>query len=174
MEKVIHKKLETLDDEFYQRLKTDCLKVIETVGWNDGVNQIMLQTTDPNIDDYLTGTGSLSKAVNKFEPNYRYIQPSLRGTALDELFTDLGVFRSRLMLSKTRTCYSIHKDVTTRLHIALDTNEQAIFLFPDQNQMFHIPEDKSIHYVDTTKNHSFANCGIYDRVHLVMCSRTSY
>lgn len=174
MDKVIHKKLQQLDGVTYSLLKNECLNLIQQLNWNNGINQIMLQTHDPNIDDFLSGTGRIADAIYTDETKYSYIQPSLKDSRIDRLLSSMNVFRTRLMLVKPKTCYSIHNDPSSRLHLALDTNPQCLFLFPDQKEFIYIPEDRAIHYINTTENHSFANCSNIDRIHLVMSTKVVY
>jgi hypothetical protein len=59
------------------------------------------------------------------------------------------------------------RDLTPRAHLALKTNDHALFIFPELGKFEHIPEDRSVYYVDTTHLHSFVNCSLENRVHLM-------
>lgn len=174
MEKVICKKLNTLEPIFYYKLKKECLDLGEKLKWNDGLNQIMLQTNDPDIDDFMTGAGKLSGNVDTNEKNYKYIIPSLKGSMIEQFISSMNGFRSRLMYMKPKSCYSIHPDPTGRIHLALQTNNQAYFLFPEQSKFFQIPEDRTVYYFDTRNKHSFMNGSDQARIHLVMCTDIEY
>lgn len=170
MEKVITSKLYQLDAVFFKAVKDEANQLIARLNWN-GSTQIMLQTLDPAVEDWSTGTGKLKYLKEQDERKYQHIQPSLRGGAIDKLLsnTPLPVFRTRLMKVESKRCYSLHNDLTCRLHLALTTNESAMFLFPTQEKFYHIPVDRYVHLVDTREIHSFVNCGDEDRVHIVMC-----
>jgi len=174
MDKVIFKPVHQLEEDFYIQLKNECFQLIEKLNWNNGLNQIMLQTHDPNVDDYMNGAGRIADALYTDETMYKYIQPSLKGTNIEKFLIDNNVFRSRLMLVNPKKCYSVHKDPSARLHLALQTNDQAFFMFPYRNKFHTVRENRTTYYVNTMEYHSFANCGTEDRIHLVMCTKDVY
>lgn len=171
MEQMIFKKLKSLDEDFYIEVKRECLALAEKLNWNDGLNQIMLQSNQPDVDDYKTGLGRIANNLDAVEENYIHVLPSLRGTSLEKLIVSLNGFRSRLMYMKPKSCYSIHTDPSPRLHLALQTNDQALFLFPKHRGYFKIPEDRSIYLADTRFSHSFMNGSDEPRIHLVICTK---
>lgn len=171
MEKVTVSKLYNVDAVFFQELKNEVLDIINRVGWNNGT-QIMLQTLDPVVEDWFTGVGKLKLLTEQDEKKYRHIQPSLKGTNIEKLLssTPLPVYRSRIMKVDPKRCYSIHHDMSCRLHLAIKTNESCLFLFPELSKYNHIPVDRGVYLVDTRETHSFVNCGEDERVHIVMCA----
>jgi hypothetical protein len=156
----------------FDKVVDQCKHLAEIYGqWEyrmDG--QIAIQTNDPNIDNWLAGTGHSTAKTKDWEHSFRYLQPSLVGTALDDYFKWLNVpiYRARIMLAREKGCYSIHKDYSPRLHLPLVTNTQCNFLITEPLQMFHLPADGTTTWVDTTKSHTFMNGSTEKRLHLVM------
>lgn len=132
--------------------------------------QIAIQTDDPRIDNWYAGTGQSQAKTNEWEHSFCHIQPSLRGTVIEEYlkWLDVPVYRTRIMMSKPKGCYSIHRDYSPRLHLPLVTNKQCNFLLTDPLTMFHLPADGITTWVDTTKQHTFMNGSTEQRLHLVM------
>ena len=112
------------------------------------------------------GEGKLKQGVD--EKEYNILVPGCEGTIFEELIVRYKLFRTRLMWVSGKSCYSIHKDRTKRLHIPIVTNTQCMFLFPDGPSLVHLPAGHS-YIVDTTKNHTFCNFSEIDRLHLVGC-----
>lgn len=133
-------------------------------------SQIAVQTDDDSNDNWLAGTGVGTGKTTTWEQSFNKIQPSLKGTPIDEYLQWLGepVYRTRIMMAREKGCYSIHRDYTPRLHLPLVTNTQCNFLFTDPLQMFHMPADGTTTWVDTTKPHTFMNGSTEKRLHLVM------
>jgi len=88
-------------------------------------------------------------------------------TVFADVIRDTRGERSRVMIKKMHTTYSVHIDKFPRYHLALITNPNAYFIFPTLNEIVHIPDDGFVYEVDTTIPHSFVNCG-EDRTHLVI------
>lgn len=132
--------------------------------------QIAIQTDDPNCDNWYAGTGQSQAKTNAWEHSFCHIQPSLRGTVIEEYlkWLDVPVYRTRIMMSKPKGCYSIHRDYSPRLHLPLVTNKQCNFLITEPLTMFHLPADGTTTWVDTTKQHTFMNGSTEQRLHLVM------
>jgi hypothetical protein len=75
--------------------------------------------------------------------------------------------RARFMTMVMHSTYSVHQDKAPRLHLAIDTHEDAYFFWPKHKEFVHIPADGYLYEVDTTQPHTFVNAGP-DRTHLVM------
>jgi hypothetical protein len=155
--------------EFISVLK-QCLALVKDHDpHNNPHGQLAIQTQNPDSNDWQDGIGS-GKSTPEYEQTYKFLQHGLVGTPLDRYLSWLGVdvFRTRLMLSKPKSCYSIHRDFTPRLHLPLITNEQCKFLFTEPEQLIHMPADGRTYWVDTRVNHTFLNGSTDDRYHLVM------
>lgn len=139
-------------------------------------SQIMLQTVT-GCTDPAYGTGSLLQnhkgtmeervaLVKEIEKEFTVpLWPGLIYT--NQILTDLGMYRSRVMKMRDRTCYSYHVDPTGRIHIPLKTNENCFFVIEDE--VVRLPANGSSYFIDTTKKHTFVNASFEERVHIVGC-----
>lgn len=132
--------------------------------------QIAIQNNQLGVTDWASGIGTAKEKTPEWEHNFCHLQPSLKGTVIEDYikWLDVPVFRTRIMLSRPKSCYSIHKDYSPRLHLPLITNKQCNFLLTDPLQLFHLPSDGKTTWVDTTKQHTFMNGSTEQRLHLVM------
>jgi hypothetical protein len=85
----------------------------------------------------------------------------------NSILSELGMYRTRLMNMKPKTCYSYHWDPTKRMHIPLITNENNFFVIDDEVSRY--PADGSYYLIDTTKKHTFVNASFENRLHIVGC-----
>jgi hypothetical protein len=122
--------------------------------------QLSLQITS----DGNSGEGKLEK-LNHVEKDFNIFAYDLPYT--NSVLAQLGMYRSRLMRMKPKTCYSYHWDPTKRMHIPLITNEDNFFVIDDEVSRY--PADGSYYLVDTTKKHTFVNASFDSRVHIVGC-----
>jgi len=144
---------------------------LEPDNWYRG-NQTMVQYSEYDDDIWTDGCGSLSKRIHKRQKEittgkeYCILNPLYKGTIFEEIINDLGSTRARVMIKEEKTAYSVHSDLSSKCHLALETNSDAYFVFPKEQKVFHIPADGNAYIVDTTRPHTFVNCGP-DRTHLV-------
>jgi hypothetical protein len=138
--------------------------------WTNPNAQLAIQTTNSNLTNWSTGTGASPNKSKNWEKEFCYIHPDLKNSPVDNYLSWLGVpvYRTRLMLSRERSCYSIHKDYSPRLHLPLVTNDQCKFLFTDPVELISMPADGRTFWTDTRKPHTFINCSNQQRLHLVM------
>jgi hypothetical protein len=122
--------------------------------------QLSLQITS----DGNSGEGKLEK-LNHVEKDFNIFAYDLPYT--NSVLAQLGMYRSRLMRMKPKTCYSYHWDPTKRMHIPLITNENNFFVIDDEVSRY--PADGSYYLVDTTKKHTFVNASFDSRIHIVGC-----
>lgn len=167
--------METIDIE---RIKREIESLPE---WDE---QISLQGFGDG--DYITPTiGWKRKEIN--EEDCIHFNFDLPYT--NKIIKDLGMYRTRLMRMHPRSIYSYHWDKTPRLHIPLITNTHCIFMFdkvlkeisePYHEQdiastpknIFHLPADGNMYFLDTTMMHSAINFSPFERVHIVGCLQT--
>ena len=98
-----------------------------------------------------------------------------RGSYLHDIYKEIGcIGRMRIMVMTGPVAYTIHRDVTTRYHLALQTNEHCMFVFPTHNELVRIPADGNVYEVDTKEYHTFLNGSRETRIHLVMDNLDSY
>lgn len=132
--------------------------------------QVAIQTDESNIDNWFAGTGKSDARTKDWEHSFCHLQPSLRGSVIEDYikWLEVPVYRARIMLAREKGCYSIHQDFSPRLHLPLVTNKQCNFLLTDPLQMFHLPADGTTTWVDTRRPHTFMNGSTHKRLHLVM------
>ena len=135
---------------------------------SNGSNQIILQTQVEGNEDWLTGVGSIEKLENKQENDYVHIQPSLRGSELEQLINQYGAYRTRIMRMPPISCYSVHRDFSVRIHIPVVSNNDSFLIWP-RLQVCSRLLPGLVYWTDTTKEHTAINGGDLDRIHIVMC-----
>ena len=122
--------------------------------------QLSLQVTA----DGSSGEGQLAKLDYK-EEDFNVFAYDIPYT--NSVLSELGMYRTRLMNMKPKTCYSYHWDPTKRMHIPLLTNENNFFVIDDEISRYHA--DGSYYLIDTTKKHTFVNASFENRLHIVGC-----
>ncbi len=126
----------------------------------DNEAQISLQVS---IDGQ-NGTGKLTTLQGR-ESDYDILAYDIPYT--NSVITDLGMYRSRVMRMKPKTCYSYHRDATQRVHIPLVTNDKCFFVIDDEIKR--CPADGSHYLIDTRKLHTFVNASREERIHIIGC-----
>ena len=122
--------------------------------------QLSLQVTPSGS----SGEGKLNN-LNFLEKDFNVFAYDLPYT--NSIIHELGMYRTRLMNMKPKTCYSYHWDPTKRMHIPLITNENNFFVIDDEVSRY--PADGSYYLIDTTKKHTFVNASFENRLHIVGC-----
>ena len=140
----------------------------DVVNQPDG--QIAIQHYELNVNDHRAGIGKSSAKTHEWEQAFCNLQPAYKDSAIAEYldWLEVPVYRTRIMLSRPKSCYSIHRDYSPRLHLPMVTNNQCYFLFTNPEKMIHMPADGRTYWVDTRNNHTFLNGSLMDRLHLVM------
>lgn len=152
------------------KLWNDCISIISTYGWGK-VGQICLNhrdiTTDPETRVF-EGVGSLRDTGFK-EGDFNTLNDMLRETYLETVLSWLPykIGRFRLMRMAPRSCYSVHRDASMRVHLPLITNNQAFLIFPNHSLVSHLPADGAVYLTNTTVMHTAMNGGLDYRFHLV-------
>jgi hypothetical protein len=162
--------------EHFEELVNEIKDLINQIPFTNQTLQLALQVDNPEITDWYTPCGRIlriGKVIN--EQDYKYIQPTLRGSFIEKWLESLPVpvFRARLMLVKPKTCYSIHNDPLPRIHLPVITNPHCLMLFPEKNITQHLPADGFSYWVNTKEKHTFMNCSEIDRIHLVAVTNST-
>jgi hypothetical protein len=105
------------------------------------------------------------------EHEFNTVPKVIEGGAIDQWLKSLGfaTYRTRIMIVQPRSCYSIHKDLSPRIHLPITTTRNALMCFPYHQRMFHIPKQWT-YWVDTRKHHTFINTDTVSRIHIVACT----
>lgn len=173
----------------FPNLITDLFSMIEnnTIYWNG--NQICINSTKADCNNFLLGTGSLSKNWNKSvtkhsdkitsitvplkenqlkEEEFTEICPIFQNTQIEKIYNFLSnkyiLGRVRFIKSDPRTCMSWHKDSSTRIHYSLSTDEGCMMVI--ENEIIHMPRN-TWWLTNTTMNHTAFNASMSSRIHLV-------
>jgi len=112
-------------------------------------------------DMWLSATGKSYSS----EKTYSELNPLYKGTVFEEIINKYKLIRTRFMWVSPFTCYSMHKDISPRIHIPIITNQNCYFIFK-QNIVQHMPTG-SVYWTDTRHFHTFMNCSTEYRLHLV-------
>lgn len=158
--------------ENFSNLRDEISSIIQSVGFQN--NQIACQGLDENQTDWYSGTGSLDYLEEKNEEKYCFINETLKGSYLEQLIKRFRSFRTRIMCMPPRKCYSVHRDLTKRIHIPIVTNDQCWMVWPTDKECFKLLEGR-IYLTDTTKLHTYLNGHeTLERIHLVMAVEDSF
>jgi hypothetical protein len=152
--------------ENFDLLKSEVLELIKLVG--DQYNQIMCQTLQDGVEDFLTGTGTICELSEQDEKKYKFINPILKNTYLHKLILKHNAFRTRILKLNPKTCYSIHKDYSSRIHIPIESNDQCYMIWPNLSTCVRLQEGY-VYWTETRESHTFINADKeLVRIHLVM------
>ena len=153
----------------FELLKKEILELVDRVGFQGPYkNQIICQSLTDGVEDWETGIGRIEELEIQKEQEYKYLQPSLKGTEIENVFNEFSAFRSRILIMQPRSCYSIHSDPTPRIHIPIVSNNGCWMVWP-KHQRCQPLLPGLIYWTDTTKTHTFINGGDETRIHLVIC-----
>lgn len=157
-------RIEVLPD--YAALIAEVQGLVDRVGFK--IDQIICQGRSTDTEDWHLGTGSILDLEHKDEGSYSNIFPSLSGSIIEKYIKRYGGYRTRIMNVAPRRCYSVHKDPTPRIHIPIVTNKECWMCWPFDKEAQRMQVGYS-YWTDTTKWHTFMNCGKEPRIHIVMC-----
>lgn len=94
-------------------------------------------------------------------------KPEFENTPLGEILSSIDdPGEARLLKLAPSETYSAHADPDDRWHVAIITNEFCYLIDFDDSEMYHLPANGELWYMDTSKMHVAANFGPRDRIHL--------
>jgi Aspartyl/Asparaginyl beta-hydroxylase len=141
--------------------KTDhqiCLNGIDqTSTWRDGVGKLL-----DRYPEYQRSM-DIEKRFTQWLPEFNM---TYARHVYDTLSQRWHLGRMRLMEIRPKTCYTWHKDVSRRLHIAINTDHTRCGLIIEDT-VHRIPADGNVYLADTTKYHTAYNAMEHSRYHLV-------
>jgi hypothetical protein len=157
----------------FEQVKKDVLWILEKNNYIPQIGLTHSSAVKTDAEKILESTGSVfdydSKEFKFKETDFTIFNEQYRHLYLYEVYKaipDIGRFR--IMTMNGPMCYTIHADLSKRYHYVIETNPRCLFLFPDFNEMIHIPQDKNLYIIDTRFNHTFVNGSRDRRIHLVM------
>ena len=146
--------------------EANTVKVAVNRGW-ENIEQVGLQGHKQNLDPLKECYASVGR-INKLQFPENYFKYSIWKTPIiNRIMEKYGMVRTRIMQSQPKTCLTIHRDLTKRIHIPIITNPGAIMVV--DNVAKHMPADGSVWITNNTKYHNAFNGGEEDRIHLVAC-----
>lgn len=143
------------------KIKNEVFSLLDKHG---NPSQLCLQGKTSNFNDWQLGTGPAKEDENLF----KHIHESIIDFELAKIITHFNAVRSRIMVMNRRSCYSIHRDFSKRIHIPIKTDDQSWMIWPYENFCTQLKEGK-VYLTDTTKMHTFVNGSLMSRVHLILC-----
>jgi len=106
------------------------------------------------------------------EMTFDQLNPFFRNTLFEGLIEKYNFKRTRLMWMGNFACYSMHSDLSPRIHIPLISNNQSYFVF-EQGLVKHLSSG-FVYWIDTTRKHTAINGSDHWRLHLVGCVKEYY
>lgn len=138
-------------------------------------NQICLNAIDGN-STWRDGVGKLLERYPQYkksmdvERQFTHWLPEFNDLYAKHVYDTLSqrwhLGRMRMMEVRAKTCYTWHKDVSRRLHVAIDTDPAKCGLIIEDT-VHRIPADGNVYLADTTKYHTAFNAMERSRYHLV-------
>lgn len=132
----------------------------------DGTQSLVF---DWDTYDETTGKAKLRKELVK-ETDFSEICEFIKGTYTEEVIKTLqqeyGVVRGRYMISEMKSCLTMHRDSSKRIHIPIVTNDECFMVIDDV--VCRLPYGNT-YIVDTTVPHTAVNASSTRRTHLVFC-----
>lgn len=160
--------IEVLEDniDFKSILEeANSVKVALGKGWKD-LDQVGLQGHKPNLNPMEEWKSSIGR-VDRLQYPETYFKYSLfQLPTINRIMEKYGMKRTRIMKSDSKTCLTIHQDLTKRIHIPLITNDKCFMAIEDRNYYL---EPGKIYLTNTTLKHTAVNASKSLRVHIVGC-----
>lgn len=131
---------------------------------NRGKNQVLIQSVDGLSWDGIIPPYLMHDDLR--ETDYK-IPNTPADWELTRYMLENNLCRTRIMILPSRKCYSWHKDVGHRLHLAVKTNDCCFFV--ENNSLINIPADGYPYLLDVGGYHTAMNCSEdeFDRIHIV-------
>ena len=142
-------------------MRFDIDKIFSEIETLEDEEQIPLQGV-PGIEDLSYGTGGFWKLEH---PEHMITKLNFDLPYTNSIIEKLGMYNSRVMKLRPRSCYTFHSDLQRRIHIPVITNRDCFFIIEDKVER--LKGEGDYYIVDTTKYHTFVNASVYDRIHIV-------
>lgn len=149
--------------------------VVKKVGEAD-IERILMELSNKKVSSQfpLQGAfegdfdGAIGRTYDLRSDEKDYVVPLYPDmTYTNSILKEYGMCRTRAMKMIKGTCYSYHIDLTPRIHIPLTSNDSCMFIIDDE--IYRLPADGSVYWVDTTLYHTAinANRDQFVRTHIV-------
>lgn len=141
------------------------IKVRLNTGWSR-ISQIGLQGIHKDMNAEQEHKNSLGRFRSLDYPE-SYFKYTLWNTpTINKYIEKYGLYRSRIMISKPKTCLSMHRDLSKRIHIPLFSGEGCVMIIGDRVYKL---EPGKIYLTNTTIEHTAVNASDSIRAHIVGC-----
>lgn len=162
--------IKILDDIDIEKVVRQYSAIEDQIQWTEMPphhKQAGLQYADETDNLWAGGTGKLSGLINP-EHQYKNLNPILQGTIFEEIINRYNLVRTRFMWVNRMTCYSIHRDLSPRIHVPIITNPECYFVMKQGSEglIEHLSAGK-VYWTDTRIHHTFMNCSLESRLHLI-------
>ena len=141
------------------------IKLALKTGWSR-VHQIGLQAIEPNVNPRTEYKKSIGRLKNLDYPETYFKYTMWDTPVINRYIQKYGMFRTRIMISKAKSCLTRHADLSKRIHIPLFTNEDCFMVIDDRTYYL---EPGKIYLTNTTKKHTAVNASQKIRGHIVGC-----
>jgi len=124
------------------------------INLNEILNEVKFLLTPEISNSYkkIEEDWPLDKSNNVFLQKGK--DPTFDLPNLNYLFAKFNMSTSRLMCLHPQTCYTIHTDVSPRIHFPLITSDKCLFVVNDE--VYRLNAGRA-YCVDTTKTHTALN-----------------
>jgi hypothetical protein len=148
--------VDPLDD--YYDFANDWNKIKDEINWGGGnqKKQVAVQHSKYCTDIYHDRCAKVKHLLGN-ESDYNIINPLFKDTVFEQILNDYNGYGARFASMDPLTLYSAHYDPTPRIHLAIDTDDNNMFIFPNDNELFKVLKDNQLYYVNTSTLHSFVN-----------------
>jgi hypothetical protein len=141
------------------------IKISLNKGWSN-INQVGLQGTKPDQDPAIHCFDSVGKFDKTKYPETYFKYPLFNAPTINRIIEKYNLKRTRIMQSSPKSCYTIHSDLSMRIHIPIITNPDCLMLI--ENKAYHLEAGK-IYLTNTTFTHTAINASLLNRVHIIGC-----
>ncbi len=141
--------------------------------FGDGIksDQIAVQGSVYDENPYRDSCGRHQlKGTGRKSSEWNIVNDVFRGTLFEHICQITQAYKMRVMRLYPKCMYSVHIDKSPRFHIVINTNPGCFFLWPDRNELLHMPADGHVYYTNTCPRHTFCNSGDEYRDHIVFQS----
>lgn len=165
-----NKMINVIDDIDIDTVVKQYLMIEKQIQWVDMPplrKQAGLQYANDEENLWAAGTGKLTGLVNP-EHQYKNLNPLLAGTIFQDIIDKYKLVRTRFMWVNGMSCYSMHRDLSPRIHVPIITNPECYFVLKTgaEGLIEHLPAGK-VYWTDTRIHHTFMNCSMEPRLHLI-------